>query len=50
MFKRGREDFARRWMRLVGIEGAGLVYLYSGNILILWDVCLGYFNMCIQFT
>ena len=28
-------------MRLLGIEGADLVYLHSGNKLILWDVCLG---------
>lgn len=27
-------------MRLLGIEGADLVYLHSGNKLTLWDVCL----------
>lgn len=38
----------KQWMELVEIKGADLVYMHSGNKLILWDVCLGYFNICIQ--
>ena len=39
----------RRWMGSGETEGAGSAYARSGNRLILRDVCLGYFNVRLQY-